>query len=447
MPALRPRRLEGIRIAIVLKWAGFGGAERQALLVARHLREVEGAVVEVQALTSATARATAMFREAGIPWHGRPGRWRGSAPRTVLRLARAAAFLRRARPDVLLPYCDVPNVVCGLTWHAAGAQTCVWNQRDTLPFHLGERFVRTAIALTPVISSNSEHGADLLVARGAPRERIRVIANGVSLAPPRMSRAEWRGRLGVGADDVVVTSIAHLYPRKDHETLLAAWSQACASGRIDRASTMLVLAGRSEGRRDLLETLARSLEIDDRVRFLGDVGDVAGLLDASDVGVLSSASGEGCPNGALEAMRAALPFVGTDLPGIREALGESAQPFLVPCGDTEALAAVLGRLCADPGLRAREGATNAVRARVAFGEQRMLDQTVTTILDGLELGRMTWQGRPLGNIAGHAGSRMPGHRKPRPRVEVAARPTPSPCSPARRSSPRRTGRGPLAPPS
>jgi len=43
----RPR-LGGLRVAVVLKWPGLGGAERQALVLARHLREVEGASVEVR---------------------------------------------------------------------------------------------------------------------------------------------------------------------------------------------------------------------------------------------------------------------------------------------------------------------------------------------------------------------------------------------------------------
>jgi hypothetical protein len=168
-------------------------------VLARHLREVEGAIVEVQALNDADGRAAAAFREAGIPWLARRGRWKGSAPRTVVRLARTAARLRRSRPDVLLPYCDVPNAVCGLVWRHVGARTCVWNQRDTLPFTLGEAFVRRALAATPVLVSNSEHGADFIAERGAPRhpERRRPRAGtrrcgGVEAAPGGVRRRRRR---------------------------------------------------------------------------------------------------------------------------------------------------------------------------------------------------------------------------------------------------------------
>ena len=384
-PASRPR-LEGVRVAIVLKWSGLGGAERQALVLARHLREVEGAVVEVQALNDAEGRAAELFREAGIPWRARRGRWRGSKPRTVARLVRTAAVLRGARPDVLLPYCELPNAVCGLLWRHVGARTCVWNQRDTIPFTLDEAFVRRAIRSTPVLVSNSEHGADFLVARGALRERVRVIANGVDLAPARASRAAWRRRLGVSEGDVVVTSLAHFYARKDHETLLAAWQRMLARADGSRDRLTLVLAGRSEGRREVLEALAHDLRVDDRIRFVGDVGDVSGLLEASDIGVLSSPM-EGCSNAVLEKMASALPVVGSDVPGIREALGGDGWPSLVPSGDPDALGSALARLCGDPDLRKRVGRQNRARQRAVFGRERMLGDTVAAILGGMGASR------------------------------------------------------------
>jgi glycosyltransferase involved in cell wall biosynthesis len=379
----RPPRLAGVRVAIVLKWPGLGGAERQALLLARHLRDVEGATVEVQALTDADGRAAVAFREAGIRWRGRRGRWRGSKPRTVARLARAAAALRRARPDVLLPYCDVPNVVCGLVWRYAGARTCVWSQRDTLPFTLDEAFVRRALRGSPVIVSNSEHGADFLESHGALRERIRVIPNGVGLAPARASRLDWRRRLGATNGDVVVTSVAHFYTRKDHVTLLEAWRRVLEGADVSRDRLTLVLAGRPEGRRELLEGLARDLGVDDRVRFAGDVEDVAGLLAASDVGVLSTSPAEGCSNAVLEKMAAGLPVVASDIAGVREVVGRDAGQLLVPPRDVDALASALAGLCADPALRVRVGRSNEVRQRTLFDRERMLDDSVAAILDGL----------------------------------------------------------------
>jgi glycosyltransferase involved in cell wall biosynthesis len=143
-----------------------------------------------------------------------------------------------------------------------------------------------------------------------------------------------------------------------------------------------VLAGRPEGRLDILTALARDLGIDERVRFAGDVDDVAGLLGASDVSVLSSPA-EGCPNAVLESMAAGLPVVGTDVPGVRDALGEEQDDLLAPVGDPDRLGAALFRLCTDASLRRAVGERNAERQRAAFARERMLEDTVGAILDGL----------------------------------------------------------------
>src|SRR5439155_2520583 len=93
------------------------------------------------------------------------------------------------------------------------------------------------------------------------------------------------------------------------------------------------------------------------VRFLGDVEDVAGLLAASDVAVLSSPS-ESRPHAVLEAAAAGLPIVATDIPGIREALGQHQHAHLAPVGDAERLAENLVQLISQPALRAELGELN-----------------------------------------------------------------------------------------
>lgn len=381
MPA--PRRLDGVRVDFVLNWPDLGGSELQALLLARHLTEVEGAEVEVQALTDRDGRAAERFRELDIPWRGCRANWERGTARTMGTLARIALRLRRSRPDVLLPYCELPNVACGLVWRSTGASTCIWNQRDTLPFTLGDRLVHRAIRSTPTIVSNSCHGAEHLATLwGAPRDRLHVVGNGVALRAAHTSRAEWRARLGTDDADVVVCALAHFYERKDHGTLLRAWR--VANDRLEgRSAGVLVLAGRFEGRRDALEALARNLGIDRSVRFLGEVYDVAGLLGASDAGVLSSPT-EGCPNALLECMAAGLPVAGTDVPGIREAVGDHGLQLLARGGDAEGLGEALTRLALDRELRETLGTLNRERARRQFGVERMLDESVALILRGLQ---------------------------------------------------------------
>jgi glycosyltransferase involved in cell wall biosynthesis len=120
------------------------------------------------------------------------------------------------------------------------------------------------------------------------------------------------------------------------------------------------------------------LQIDDSVRFVGPVSDVAGLLGAVDVGVFSSRS-EGCPNAVLESMAVGLPVAGTDTEGIREVVGPAGARLLTAPGDSEALAAVLLTLANDPQLCGEIGAANRQRVRNNYDPRRMCKETAALL--------------------------------------------------------------------
>ena len=77
--------------------------------------------------------------------------------------------------------------------------------------------------------------------------------------------------------------------------------------------------------------------------------------------LLSSVS-EGISNAALEAMACGLPLVTTDCGGMREAVRDGIDGFVVPLRDPRAMAAALARLARDEGLRQTMG--NAARQRI-----------------------------------------------------------------------------------
>ena len=137
---------------LVAAWAVLGGAERSALEVARHLRDEEGAHVEVLAFTAEDGRYRESVEELGIPWHVFPLTWHGGRIAKARSLAGLALRLRRLRPDVLLPYTSRPNVLCGLVWRVAGASLCVWNQQDLVPpKKFSQPLMRQAARMTPLL--------------------------------------------------------------------------------------------------------------------------------------------------------------------------------------------------------------------------------------------------------------------------------------------------------
>src|SRR5262249_51466003 len=116
--------------------------------------------------------------------------------------------------------------------------------------------------------------------------------------------------------------------------------------------------------------VVRELNLEERVRFLGLRKDVARLLGAADVFLLTSTS-EGIPLTVIEAMAAGLPVVGTRLGGMAEGGEDGSTGLLTPSGDAAGLAGHLGKLAEDPALRRRMGERGRERARERFSEARM----------------------------------------------------------------------------
>jgi len=374
--------LSGTRIVIVLGSLELGGSERQALLLARYLIHEQDAHVEVWGFHS-PGRTTTLCEEYGIPWRIAPWPWPRGRVQRLKGLVRFAWALRRVRPDVILPYTMVPNVFCGLVWRWAGARLCVWNQRDEGLERMGQRAERWAIRQTPWFVANSQQGADFLVQElGVKPDRIWVVHNGIELADPELDRAMWRSQLGVSDNCFLACMVANLSVHKDHATLLKAWRKVVDRLDVTAHPAVLLLAGRFDNTHESLKALAYDLELGRSVRFLEKVEDIAGLLGAVDLGVFSSCS-EGCPNSVLECMAAGLAVVGTDIPGIREAVGPDGHPFLAPPGDAELLADRIVELALNQELRAELGTANRRRVEMEFSPQRMCEEMVALLARGL----------------------------------------------------------------
>lgn len=367
--------LKGRRIIFVLFNLELGGAERQALILARYLAQREQAKVEVWGFNR-TGPVAQLCEQAGLKWRVVPYPFQSGSAARLVALARLALIFRRARPDILLPYTFVPNVVCGLLWKGAGARACVWNQRDEGPAKFTADWERSAIEQTSLFVSNSPAGARFLVEQlEVDPAKVKVIENGFDELRREGDREAWRARLSVDDRCFVACMVANLHDNKDHATLLRAWQRVVSEFNGD---AVLVLAGRHYGAYESLVALARELNIEDKVRFAGQVADVAGLLSAADVAVFSSRS-EGCPNGVLESMAAGLAVAGTDVEGIRAVVGTGGAEFLASPGDDEALAGAILRLANDRDLRVTIGAQNRRRIRERYGAERLCEETVAVL--------------------------------------------------------------------
>jgi glycosyltransferase involved in cell wall biosynthesis len=372
------------RVIIVIGPLELGGAERQAILLARYLAREQNAKVEIWG-SGEPGRAAELCEEYGIVWRSilMPIPWSSSWVTQLIRLAYFARALRRARPDVILPFMFFQSVVCGIVWRVTGARVCIWNQRCEGRDRLVRWAEKLAVRLTPYFIANSEHGREFLVDKiGIRRDLVQVVHNGVQLGPPIQEKVAWRNDLGVGQECFLACMVANLHIFKDHVTLLRAWRIVLNRLVAMNRQAVLLLAGRFDGTEIDLKALAYDLNLGTSVRFLGQVKDVSGLLSTVDLGVHSSVN-EGCPNGVLESMAAGLAIVGTDYPGIREAVGPDGYAYLAPLGDAETLAEQIVALAGDPEARREAGERNRRRIGSEFRPEDMYRKTLSVISEAM----------------------------------------------------------------
>ncbi len=122
-----------------------------------------------------------------------------------------------------------------------------------------------------------------------------------------------------------------------------------ALSHLKRNDLLCLIAGDGPDR-ERLEEQVSSLNLRERVRFLGARRDVRSLLSQVDFLVLPSRC-EGLPLIVLEAMAAGCPVVATSVDGTAEVLRNEESALLVPPNDSRAMAAAIKRFLDEPSLR------------------------------------------------------------------------------------------------
>jgi glycosyltransferase involved in cell wall biosynthesis len=208
------------------------------------------------------------------------------------------------------------------------------------------------------------------ITRGYPEARTLTHYNGVDLDRFRPDTTP--------AEPGLILHVGRLVEKKGTKVLIEALA------KIAGAKLAIIGEGPLRG---ALQRQAR--ELGDRVRFLGALSsdEVAHWMRRASVLAapsLTAADGdaEGLPNVVVEAAASGLPVVGTTHSGIPEAIEEGASGFLVPEGNSGALAARLAELLESESLRREMGAAARRMAERKFSRP-MLTERLESIYDAV----------------------------------------------------------------
>jgi glycosyltransferase involved in cell wall biosynthesis len=228
-------------------------------------------------------------------------------------------------------------------WTAENDKVRLYHRVDGFTMPRAERVVAVA-----------ESARDIVVREGVSAGRVVVIPNAVDAADLRAdeTRDAARAALGLPLGRTVACVVGRLSHEKGQDVALRALAQVRDAG----ADLVLAFAGDGPDR-EALVALTRTLDLDDRVVFLGHQKRVGLVYRASDLLVMPSRS-EAMPNALLEAMTVSLPVVATRVGGVPEVADDGAHILIVPPDDPVALADAVLDCLTDPAAADRR----AVRA-------------------------------------------------------------------------------------
>ena len=203
---------------------------------------------------------------------------------------------------------------------------------------VNEHYADRIIAVSPAAAKNLTDG-------GVSEKKITVMMNGVAPAVrrPKEETDTLRARWGLEEGDFVLGILARLEDYKGHMDILSALHTL----REESRPVKLLIAGVGPYEGALRAETAR-LGLEDSVRFLGFVSDVAPLLSVLDLQLNASYGTETSSLSILEGMSMGLPAVVSDYGGNPWLIDDGEDGLLFPTRDAQALARAVARLMDAP---------------------------------------------------------------------------------------------------
>lgn len=353
-----------MRVLYIITRADLGGAQIHLLDLLSGFRNILDPVVAV----GEEGFFTNAVRALGIPCHILPNLVHAPRPVRDLRaLWETASLIRRVDPSLVHAHTSKagiigrlaarwtgkPSVFTAHTWCFAEGTSWKWRLFGIPAERLAGRL---GSAIINVSDANKLLALRYRIGRAG---RLIRVWNGIA-------DTSHRAHPGDSGIPTVVT-VARFAPQKDHDLLLRAAASLSCPFHI-----VFVGDGPTES---TVRALARQLGIGDRIQFLGPRLDVPEILAAAHIFALPS-KWEGFPLSILEAMRAELPVIASDVGGVSEAVIDETNGFLVRAGDVDSFRDKLQTLLTNAPLRDRMGRAGRYLYESNFTVEAMLQQTL-----------------------------------------------------------------------
>ncbi len=294
-------------------------------------------------------------------------------------------LIDKLKPDLLLVHGfngPVIAQICKLFCHHSFEVVCTYHglysapkfsRRPMVPLfnYLQEwLYKRKAKAILSVC----EHSKRYLIEQGVPSGKLTTIHNGIDPADISGDRCSLRSEFGYEETDFLIGCASRLDPAKGLNYLIDA-----VPNILDEVPhAKFVIFGNGVSEQDLIDQCSR-LKVSHAVNFAGYRSDVPQMMGALDLFVFPTLA-ESHSIGLLEAMRAGLSIVATDVGGNPESIIDGISGLLVPPGDVAALVTASIACAKDQDLRVRIGMGARRRFEAEFTFDKHLRRTANWLL-------------------------------------------------------------------
>ena len=313
--------------------------------------------------------------------------------RSILGLAR---ILRRIKPDIVQNFHTKPNIYAPIAARLAGVPITISTVTG-----LGYTFVeRPGLAsnfakrLTLAMYSFANRLANEVTFQNIEDMKLLKKTNSLSMSKGRFipggsgvelskyhpgtrhstkSKA-LRRSLGIAESDFVVMFVGRLQLDKG----LVEFVEAARKIKGKREDIAFVMVGAPDpgNIRSLPESKLLQWKSEGHVIFTGRREDVPDLMAMTNTITTPTFYSEGLPRTLLEAAATGLPLIGTDMPGVREAISDGLNGILIPPRNSEALVEAIEELADDPKKSTRYGESSLKRATNEFDHRRVVTEYI-----------------------------------------------------------------------
>lgn len=291
-----------------------------------------------------------------------------SSPVSWLRVYRYARKLRADGFTVVHVFFNDASVICPPMMRAAGLKTLI-SRRD-MGFWYSDLYLRilslTGRCVNGVVCNSQAVAEVTNRLESVPTDKLHVIYNGYPDQPVSVNK-----EIDDSPDDstVVIGIVANLRPIKRIEDLIE------AVGLVHKEGHQVELRIVGGGDPEPYLHQINQLGLESKVHLLGSQPNPEEHIQGFDIAVLCSET-EGFSNAIIEYMRCGKPVICTQTGGNPEIIEEGVNGFLVPVGDTDALARRLIELIMDPDKRRAMGAASVAQLTTRYSLDTMLSQHI-----------------------------------------------------------------------